>query len=79
MIAAKEVDLRTLCEIADWDDDLPYAGNALASVHANGDVVLLHNGHELKLGTLSEARLAAVMQWCREVDEARRNEPTILI
>lgn len=52
-----------LCLIADWKILLTYADDTVLSVRADGEVVCVHNGFEIKFGCLTKPQLAAVSAW----------------
>jgi hypothetical protein len=52
-----------LCLLADWKTDLAFADDTTLTVRADGEVVCLHNGFEIKFGHLTKPQLAAVSAW----------------
>ena len=62
---AKEVNIGmvNLCLLADWKTHLVIADETILTVRADGEVVCMHNGIEIKFGHLTKAQLAAVSAW----------------
>jgi hypothetical protein len=55
------LELRKVCVIAGWDDVMVYAGDDTVSVRPDGEVVLMHEGKEVLVGTLTAEQLRGVV------------------
>lgn len=60
------VNFRWLCMFAGWDHHLLFAGDEEVYVQADGDVCLVHKGHDIHLGRLTETQVRAVFAWRRD-------------
>jgi hypothetical protein len=58
-----KLDLVSVCRLAGWDAWLPMVSDEVVSVRDTGEVVLVHRGADILLGSVTNAQQAALFAW----------------